>query len=239
MPTFRERPLTWLFVVATVCVDLAAWGAGQYESRWFNILLLSQITCLGVWAALGQSHRLARAAVVVAAVLALALPDYWTSAFLPQVHSAVLTQIALSTALVAIAAFVWSLLLSPFSQRRQKPSSPLQFSIVELLGWMIIVAVVAASARVVNSSAVRLSAEFFILGFLGSALGSLPLVMWRMECFAPRIRALISTIVLVAFLAVVAFMERSTHNVPALILLFAYQGCWHKVQQLDESGSLL
>ena len=53
MPTFRQRPLTWLFLIATLCLDLVAVaGAANHESEWFGALALGQISPQGARALL-------------------------------------------------------------------------------------------------------------------------------------------------------------------------------------------
>ena len=76
MPSFRQHPLTWLFLIATACVDAVAL-ATDHESAWANALVLGQLLAVSGWLVVGKSHRLARAGVTVAAVGLLTAPDFF------------------------------------------------------------------------------------------------------------------------------------------------------------------
>src|SRR5688572_5423910 len=68
MPPFRQRPLTWLFWIATLC--LTAVGAfADEEFSWLFALLSGQLHVLCGWAAIARANRLARGAVLVIAPL--------------------------------------------------------------------------------------------------------------------------------------------------------------------------
>src|SRR5215213_4367128 len=77
MLSFRQRPLTWLFLIATACIDaLAIAGAANHESEWFGAAALGQMWVAGGWLATGKMHRLLRATVFLMTPIILSIPDY-------------------------------------------------------------------------------------------------------------------------------------------------------------------
>jgi hypothetical protein len=148
MPSFRDRPLTWLFFFATACLDLVAL-ATNHETKWADGLLLGQLFVVGVWLALGHSHRLARAGVAVAAVVLFVAPDYVIeirksvpvdSMVWPHVLGWILVAVAVSSAVSGALSMLGRLLFGPATEA---PARRWQFPLAEIFGWMIVVAVTA------------------------------------------------------------------------------------------------
>src|SRR5688572_29403581 len=77
MPHFRDRPLTWLFIIATACVDaLAIAGEVNGTSGWFSAAAAGQMWIAGGWFAIGTAHRFLRATLFLLTPIVLSLPDY-------------------------------------------------------------------------------------------------------------------------------------------------------------------
>lgn len=148
MPPFHQRPLSWLFWIAAGCVDVIALASNR-EAPWVDAVMLGQIIVVGGWLALGRSHRLSRAAIFVAAVCALTLPDFVAdrrrgAAFAnfdwPYVLGSV-TAIAVATAVMV---GVWTALgRKLFGAASPPEKSQWQIPVVEIFGWMNVVAVAA------------------------------------------------------------------------------------------------
>ena len=146
----REHPITTLLIVATVAGDLAAANAVDTlvadSGLVFLGLILGQAGCAAIWAATGETHRLARAGwfLLILGLLALvgARGDWgqWQNAI------AVLGPYALIViALIGCcrAAMLWH-------DRAQAASASVarwRFPVAELFGWTIIVALVCLITR--------------------------------------------------------------------------------------------
>ncbi len=149
MPTFWQRPLTWLFLIATACVDVVGLSAGR-EAAWFDGLLLGQIIVVGAWWALGQSHRLARAAIFVAAMGAFALPDFLADRSRSFIHEGPFVLGAIVALGIAAAVLTWcwqSLCRKTFGRARPVSSPGWRYPMAEILGWMTVVAVAVAALQ--------------------------------------------------------------------------------------------
>ena len=68
MYAFRQRPLTWLFVIATLCVDAVA-ATYQFPAAAVMAMFFGQAFVVGGWLALGGAHRLFRAAVFIVVLM--------------------------------------------------------------------------------------------------------------------------------------------------------------------------
>ncbi len=141
---FRDRPLTWLFILATVVVDLTMFFGGG--GAIFNGILVGQVAATAIWAAIGHSHRLTRGSLLVVTVGVLAI--------LPVngIYENVLTFMA-SYALVIVATssvVVWlrNRILVRLNGDREK--APLKVPLIEFFGWTIVVAVASFGARYIE-----------------------------------------------------------------------------------------
>jgi hypothetical protein len=143
MYAFRQRPLTWLFLIAMACLNVLAW-ATDFELHWYADLQSAQLMIAGGWLALGRAHRLARAGVFVAVILASAAPDYIFGAVDRYVGWPwVLGMVIFIAAFTALCCWLWLLALGLVQRKPLALSVEWRFSVAEILGWMIIVAVAA------------------------------------------------------------------------------------------------
>ena len=141
---FRQRPLTWLFVIASVVVDGATWVAGA--EHLLEGLVVGQVAALSIWAAVGNAHRMTRAAVVIMAIAFLAL--------LPDDYSLVqycrwLTMLSIYALAVWTTSLVFLWLEKQVLKRRGKaPQQEVwRFPLIEFFGWTILVAIACAAVR--------------------------------------------------------------------------------------------
>ena len=150
----RNYPLTWLFIIATVCVDAAvllsaAWGSVLTDDsglRFYvwNYALPAQFSCLAVWAIYGKTHRLAKAAwVTLACGLLLAL-TWWTVEPAFRVETISFNFIQFFAVLLGVALLrACGVGAEPATDQ---PES-LRFSLVEMFGWTMIVALWSFALR--------------------------------------------------------------------------------------------
>jgi hypothetical protein len=160
---FHSRPLTWLFFIATASVNLAlVWpmlqapvaGIDTIPRALFFYCIPAQIAMVAVWAAIGRSHRLARAALLalalfVAALLAQRLsPDSWPVLLALHMLQALLVWGGTLTLRLAGWFSTWPTMELPSrADCQQQPAEWLQFSLVEVFGWATIVAIGSVGAR--------------------------------------------------------------------------------------------
>ncbi len=153
----RSRPLTWLFILATLCVDLALIlgarrnGAIQASEGLaffvYNYGLPAQISVLAIWAVLSRVHRLVKAAWVTLAGGLLLLMTWWVieSAYRGELVAFCFLQLSL----VLLGCILWLKLgwISLLSETTDEVQEKFQFSLVEIFGWTIIVAFWAFALR--------------------------------------------------------------------------------------------
>jgi hypothetical protein len=157
MPSFRERPLTWLFFIATLCLDAVALSTDN-ESTFANALAIGQLFVVSGWLVLGCGHRLARAAAFVAAIGVLTAPDYiiprlHTSFYVDLVWPAVLALLIAMGVATVVNTAIWLGLARLTSRGLEKfRRGDWQFPLAELFGWTIIVAVASVGLRLADFS---------------------------------------------------------------------------------------
>jgi hypothetical protein len=147
MDPFRRRPLAALFLLATLCVDAlvpALQPAIQQSGVEYLLLgaLVGQAWTAGAWLVLGSAHRLSRGAVFVAAMAGLA-----TLVVLGEPHpnpsrmewGRAFGVVSLLGAAAIVGAAIPAAMLRATAPRPAK-DRPLQFPIVELFGWTVVVA---------------------------------------------------------------------------------------------------
>jgi hypothetical protein len=155
----RKYPLTMLFIIATICVDvvLVAATSDRHElifphSGWqfyvWNFLIPAQISALGLWSVFSKAHRLTKAAVLTlggAAITFLHLAAY-NSAYLFN-EGTMFNLFHISIVIVGSL----SLKLLGVGRTGIRTKKTFQFSIMEVFGWSMIVALWAFALRVASS----------------------------------------------------------------------------------------
>ena len=159
MSTFRERPVTWLFVAASAAVaavsadgmlfgsPLNANSAPSGRPPWLSVGILSGATyILGAYAVVGRSHRLWRAclfvlgAPVIAAIVAVLIDGSLARWSRP---TAALGFMEVAAAGGGTTAWIAQRLLA----RRRRAEKKFRYPIVEFFGWTIIVAIASVLFR--------------------------------------------------------------------------------------------
>jgi hypothetical protein len=144
----RDHLLIWLFIAASVVVDLALMVGPNRSGDTLAVLkglVLGQVAELAIWAARGQAHRLARGATLVCATTGLALV---TAAAIRLPMAEWLAQLsAMALAVLLTALVVDGLLNRRRAAEQGVQQKNLQFPLIELFGWTIVVAVVSFAGR--------------------------------------------------------------------------------------------
>jgi hypothetical protein len=156
VPSFYERPLTWLFWIATLCLDAVALAI-DYEGPFASALGLGQLFVVSGWLVLGRGHPLARASWFVAMLILLVAPDYGIPRWRSSMHQDVVWPHVLALMVAAgaftafatgaCATFLW-IVSTPEPQPPRKP----QYSIAALLGWMTVLALSTTCVRLADFS---------------------------------------------------------------------------------------
>jgi hypothetical protein len=235
MPSFRQRPVTWLFWLATACLDLLAVST-DYRSHWFAILALAQVVVVGGWLALGRAHRLARAGAFITMILAMTAPDKLLGPAESSDWRWVLGALIGIGSLTATAALIELELLTALGAIKRR-KTPWRFSVVELLGWMIVVAVAATAWREANFRSLTGAGPDPTWGDLlcfAAISASAMIAGLRVSGRASFILGLAAAIG-VCLLAV-RYGQRPVSNAAEIVGAFAYVVAWVFVQRLDESS---
>ena len=242
MPSFRQRPLTWLFVIATLCVDAVA-ATYQFPDDAVMAMFFGQTFVVGGWLALGKSHRLLRAAVFVVVLPMLAFLLARQFLFEPsritfdRLWRQILGVSAVLGVTAAVTAVCWSYLLAMVLRRRPEFRWQWQFPLVELFGWMIVVAVGSAIMRV---AAFDGFGDFYerIASLLLPTTAALIMVLFLAPHRTSDIpNAIITAIALAALFTVLAQLRAISVELPASIGMF-YLGLWILVQRMDAVSEL-
>ena len=150
MHGFRDRPLTWLFIGATISVDLVMILPMLFPSAmlddYFPKLIITigvpmQLSLVAIWAATSDRYRLMRGAVLVIWGVTLAMR---LLGWLPGWNSRCTSECAAVPSLWEPPPFLreppMSAMESQDEDKTIEKLRPWQFSVVELFGWSCIVA---------------------------------------------------------------------------------------------------
>ena len=237
MYSFRQRPLTWLFWIATIC--LTAVGAlKSNEATWFGLLLTGQLYVLSGWMGISQAHRLARGAVLVIAPLwltAMVLRSQRT----PNGEEAK-TVLGVAMALggiVFLATAIIAAILRLGPAQRTTNRSRWQISVAEILGWTIVVAIASWSV-----SHAMLPSWATIHGPLSMTLSAILAGTLISLFLAPqpphdRVSTAMATILVATYFAVMRWEGVLSSELGAMAALLAFVGLWVLVVRLDEQAA--
>lgn len=181
MGLFLQRPLMWLFVAATLCLDVVGlvaevhlWSAAKYF--WVG-LLCGQAWSIAAWLSAGAAHRLIRGAGFVLAMIGLAtFAACWNrhEASAAPWWGRMFTVVCIfgMTAAIAAAAAGW---VGRRRVGRREQQARWQFPVVELFGWTIVVAIASWALRfsMFGTMLAHDSTWYVVLGSItaGAALG--------------------------------------------------------------------
>lgn len=242
---FRNYPITCLFILATVCVDVAVAFTSVQDSflnsesglkfYLWNFGIPAQVSALALWAVYGKTHRLTKAAWVTFAGGMLLLA---TAVVLQQPHLNESISFNLIQILVVIAGAGCCWMLGVGKAEREDNQS-FQFSLVEMFGWSMIVALWAFALRSMNAGV--LVDRYFFLWIVTAAVTPILLipVFFSNISTAWRYGYLIAVFVIV-FIAY-GFAARYVGDNPialwALMMAItqiAYISIWWAVVRMDE-----
>lgn len=144
---FGQAPLAWLFCAATVILDVALWR--HRVDVWVIVgAALAQISVAVTAAYRGQSHRLARASLVVAMLAFLRLLSLDQAKSSDAAPTVFFTHLVVYAAMLSAMFGCCELVAAARRWRRGSLRWPRpRFSVAELLAWMIIVAVASTLLR--------------------------------------------------------------------------------------------
>lgn len=237
MDSFRRRPITWLFLIATACVD-AVFFSLDHQLPGVGFFVLGQTLVAGGWLVLGNAHRLARAGVFVATILLLASPDFYYGNRAGE-WNYVLGTLAACGTLTAIAAWGWSS-LDRLIRRPLVASGDqrIRFSVVELLGWMIVVAVASAALRYVHLAHL-IDPPLMLYVLLSLSLGA-SLLMAACVPGSGRSGLASAAIAGIGLALMFSFLSRmiSRDAVEGHIGAFVYVALWILAVRLDERAPI-
>lgn len=238
MYAFRQRPLTWLFWIATACASLV--GVVRYpESEWLGALLFAQLYVISGWAAISEVHRLGRGATLVIGPLALAAVVFRSQRAADEASHTLAFALVMAGLVFAATRVLVLLLRMPQAQRREADGKRWQISIVEMFGWTIVVAV---SSWAVSLAKLPKLEHFHALW--PTLFSSIPAAMLMAMFLAPRrhhdrVSLVLVLVGLLTFFAAAGrwdYLDRSDHMLFAS--LFAYTAFWVLVVRLDENAAL-
>jgi len=144
---FRDRPLTWLFIAATICVDLVLMVVESDRGLLLTFkagLVLGQLAALAIWSVRGQQNRLARMSCLI---LATGLLTY-----LIDTETEKPMWIAFNTGYVCwiiFATLAGDLIRSRFRKAPADEDSKKRWQVplIEFFGWTTLVAIISFGAR--------------------------------------------------------------------------------------------
>jgi hypothetical protein len=243
MPSFRQRPLSWLFLIATICVDLVLVTIDDEEELWIVAMLFGQSFVVGGWLALGQSHRLLRGGGFVVGVLALALlaavgffePPIFTfqTAWAQSIGA-----VAVLAGAAAVMSWGWDAVLRRLPQRRHEPGDAVrwQFPVAELFGWTIIVAVASAFMRLATFSEAGTNPAEMASTLIFALVAALLMALFyagRRSTSASSVIAAAAAVVAM-FVLMPSFVPRFDREIATVIAgSYVYVVLWILVGQLD------
>ncbi len=164
---FRDRPLTWLFIAATIAVDLVLVVVESDQGLISSVkigLVLGQLAALAIWSVRGQMNRLARISCLI---LAAGLLTYLIDA-IPDPKS---IWLAFNTGYVVWIIFVT--LVGDFIRYRlrkksegESPVNRWQVPLIEFFGWTTLVAIISFGARHMDFDFLRQKDALETIGLL-------------------------------------------------------------------------
>jgi general stress protein CsbA len=242
----RKYPLTTLFIVATICVDAALVVSANRQdllnsdSGWpfylWNSLLPAQISTLAVWGVFGKTHRLTKAAVVTL----LGAAFLWIQWLIFQ--EMFFNELTFVNLLQISGVIVGSLMLRicGLGKPTNSDQQPFQFSLIEMFGWSMIVALWAFAFR---SSAGKFPVDWYtsvwLVGAIVAPLCVLPALYGKMS-ITQRLAAFLASYVLVLVFSGVAYKYYGNEAIINFSLIMAitqisYISTWWAVMRMDEA----
>jgi hypothetical protein len=240
----RNYPLTWLFIIATVCVDLAILfmserGSALLEnagSRFYlyNFVLPAQFSTLAIWGVMGKTHRLTRAAWITLAFGSLMFFTWFVEGPLSG-ESIALSFIQFFTVLGGTALLR---ACGVGKHKNGKENQLVRFSLVEMFGWTIVVALWAFALRFALAGMI---VDLYLVVWIVVASLSPVLLVPILYCAMSTVSRLLwlTALYLLALLAYVVGSNYMEGPMPLWALSMAitqitYISAWWAVVRMDE-----
>ncbi len=143
-PMFITRPLTWLFIAATITVDLTL-AAARSDTEEYGVVVggyvIGQVAVLAIWAVRGRMHRLLRVSCFVLATGILA-------SIMNSPHTELAFFFVYTTTIFIAALLTEAMRNLPGANAGDiEQKKRWQFPLIEFFGWTIVVAVVSLGCR--------------------------------------------------------------------------------------------
>ena len=145
---FRDRPLTWLFIIATVAIDLVLILIDDKSDliQSFTVgYVLGQLAALSIWSIRGTQHRLARASIAIIATGLLSFTIEIDGGNEP-IWMAFYTLYVALVMFFSLASNCSRYLLLKKSEDEELRTR-LRIPLIEFFGWTVVVAIVSFGAR--------------------------------------------------------------------------------------------
>ncbi len=153
---FRNYPLTWLFILATACVDLAIFAGPSATTERDEVLRFcllnfgfpAQLSVLSIWAVMSRLNRLAKGAVLTFLLGVLLLLASATLETL-NIRREFIAVSLLQSLVILGGAWVlkWCGYQAELDCVTSPSPEPFRISLVEVFGWSLVVALWSFAAR--------------------------------------------------------------------------------------------
>jgi hypothetical protein len=243
---FRNYPLTCLFILATICVDLVVALTSVQNSvlapesglrfKVWNFGIPAQVSTLALWAIYGTTHRLTKATVVTFAGGILLLV---TAIVLGQPHFNESISFNFIQILFVLAGGTIFWLLGIGKSGRNAETS-FRFSLVEMFGWSMIVALWAFALRSMNAG--LLVDRYFVLWIVTASVTPILLIPVHFSKFSMAWRCGALGAVFGIVLAAYGIADRYVSDNPIALWALSmsitqiiYITAWRIVWRMDEA----
>jgi hypothetical protein len=207
--------------------------AGDYEVNWYADLLGAQVLIAGGWLALGRAPRLARAGVFVAAVVVSVAPDYLLP-MMPFAWRHVLGTLIFLGSAAAVGGWICLLALHALGGESIGGMTAWRFSVAELLGWMIVVAVAAVIVPAAAFDHVTSDPKVALLVAAAASVSSFIMALFLRRSPGHDVSSAAMAIVGATAVEVIfSQFDRPTHFLPAYVIV----AVWILAQRLDAQRS--
>ncbi len=243
---FRNYPLTCLFILATICVDVTLLVGVANDSRIesnsgllffvFNYGLPAQLSALAIWSVISHVHRLFRGALLTVA-WGLLLLLTWSVIDTQYRREVVAFNFLQILSVLSCCAFLkYFAFIDEFSVFHLEKRETLRISLIEIFGWTIIVAVWAFAARFADFTIVR-QAEWLIWILCAIVVPILATaVLFRRSSPPARLLRLVVIYLLTFLFYAIAWNGRlSALAVSMSVTQLTYISAWWAMMRMDEA----
>jgi hypothetical protein len=243
---FRKWPLTTLFIIATICVDVAVLisakgGAPTLTSSWnfyfWSWFVPAQFCALALWSVFGKTHRLTKAAWTTLA-FAILLTLIWIK-FEPLSYDEIIGFSFVHFIAVLTGAAFFKL-CGVGKEAASSTDNTFRISLVEIFGWSLIAALWAFGMRFVDEG--LLIDKYFIAWF--SIAAAIPVLLIPVLFSAISTTKRIVAFMCIISIAFIGYML-TEHYIPdnpismwvltMAVTQISYISAWWAVMRMDEA----